>query len=226
IVYQLAGISLSVVFGRLGDIHGRHAIYGAGFAIMTVSFVLCGLAPNAFSLILFRLVQGLGAAMIASATRVLAMEAVPERAEGRANSYMTMGFHSGLLVGPPLGGFIIDLFDWRWIFFLMVPMGVAGVVLTVLRARAGRARVAAAQAPSIDYLGAALLVALTVLLTLLLDRRSVETLGSPRVGLAALTFVAALVGFVGDERRAPSPVGNHPLFRIRMFTFSVLSLLL
>ena len=226
IVYQLAGISLSVVFGRLGDMHGRHAIYGTGFAIMTVSFVLCGLAPNAFSLILFRLIQGLGAAMIASATRVLAMEAMPAGAEGRANSYMTMGFHSGLLVGPPLGGFIIDLVDWRWIFFLMVPMGVTGVVLTVLRARAGRPRVAAGQAPSIDYLGAALLVALTVLLTLLLDRRSVETLGAERAGVATLTFVALVVGFVAHERRAVSPVVNLALFRIRMFTFSVVSLLL
>src|SRR5262245_57206588 len=140
IVYQLAGISLSVVFGRLGDIHGRYAIYGTGFAIMTVSFVLCGVAPSAFWLIVFRLVQGLGAAMIASATRVLAMEAVPEGSEGRANGYMMMGFHSGLLVGPPLGGLVIDVLDWRWIFFLMVPMGVTGVILTVLRARGRRPR--------------------------------------------------------------------------------------
>src|SRR6516162_6695055 len=139
---------------------------------------------------------------------------------------MTMGFHSGLLVGPPLGGFIIDLFDWRWIFFLMVPLGVTGVALTVLRARAGRPRVAAGQAPSIDYLGAALLVALTVLLTLLLDRRSVETLGPERAGVATLTFVALVVGFVAHERRAVSPVVNLALFRIRMFTFSVVSLLL
>src|SRR2546430_12509026 len=135
IVYQLAGISLSVVFGRLGDIHGRYTIYGLGFAIMTVSFVLCGFAPNAFLLIVFRLVQGLGAAMIASATRVLAMEAVPEGAEGRANGFMTMSFHGGLLLGPPLGGLVIDLLNWRWIFFLLVPFGVAGVVLTSMPAR-------------------------------------------------------------------------------------------
>jgi EmrB/QacA subfamily drug resistance transporter len=226
IVYQLAGISLSVVFGRLGDIHGRHAIYGTGFAIMTVSFVLCGLAPSAFWLIVFRLIQGLGAAMIASATRVLAMEAVPEGAEGRANSYMTMGFHSGLLVGPPLGGFVIDLFDWRWIFFLMVPMGVAGVVLTVLRARGRRRAMPAGRAPSIDYLGAGLLIVLTVLLTLLLDRRSVEALGPERAGAAALVFGATVIGFLAHERRAASPVVNLALFKIRMFTFSVLSLLL
>ena len=226
IVYQLAGISLSVVFGRLGDIHGRYTIYGLGFAIMTVSFVLCGLAPNAFVLIVFRLVQGLGAAMIASATRVLAMEAVPEGSEGRANGYMTMGFHSGLLVGPPLGGLVIDLLDWRWIFFLMVPMGVTGVVLTVMRARKPRAVVPRGHTPSIDYVGAALLIALTVMLTLLLDRRSVETLGAERAFVMAVVFGATLLGFLAHERRAVSPVVNLALFRIRMFTFSVVSLLL
>jgi MFS family permease len=228
IVYQLAGISLSVVFGRLGDIHGRYTIYGLGFAIMTVSFVLCGLAPSAFLLIVFRLVQGLGAAMIASATRVLAMESMPEHAQGRANGYMTMGFHSGLLIGPPLGGLVIDLLDWRWIFFLMVPMGVLGVVLTVVRARKPRATATApaGRTPSIDYLGAALLIALTVMLTLLLDRRSVEALGSERAAVMALVFAGTLVGFLAHERRTVSPVVNLALFKIRMFTFSVLSLLL
>src|SRR5207253_10944647 len=180
IVYQLAGISLSVVFGRLGDIHGRYTIYGLGFAIMTVSFVLCGFAPNAFLLIVFRLVQGLGAAMIASATRVLASESMPEDAQGRANGYMTMGFHSGLLIGPPLGGLVIDLLSWRWIFFLMVPMGLFGVVLTVLRARKPRAAAAAGRAPSIDYRGAALLTALTVMLTPLPHRPTAEALGASR----------------------------------------------
>src|SRR5262245_10829140 len=224
IVYQLAGISLSVVFGRLGDIHGRSWIYGLGFAIMTVSSLACGLAPNALVLILFRLVQGLGAAMISSATRVLAMEAMPEGSEGRANGYMTMGFHSGLLLGPPLGGLVIDLVSWRWIFFLLVPMGVAGVVLTMMRPR--RRTIATDRASSIDYFGAALLIALTALLTLLLDRRSAQTLGAERAGVMALIFVATLVGFLSHERRAVSPVVNLALFRLRMFTCGILRVVL
>src|SRR2546422_3989377 len=170
ITYQLAGISLSVVFGRLGDIHGRHAIYGLGFAIMTASSLLCGLASSATQLIVFRFIQGLGAAMISSATRVLAMEAMPGGSEGRANGYMTMGFHSGLLIGPPLGGFVIDLLSWRWIFFLLVPMGLVGGIPTGLRAE-GRRSISNGRAPSIDYLGAVLLLAPPSMLTLLLGRR-------------------------------------------------------
>ena len=77
IAYELAGISLSVVFGRIGDIHGRYMIYGLGFAVMAASSLLCGVASSALALIVFRLIQGIGAAMIASATRVLAMEAMP-----------------------------------------------------------------------------------------------------------------------------------------------------
>ena len=225
IAYQLAGISLSVVFGRLGDVRGRFAIYGGGFAVMAASSLICGLAPNVLALILARAVQGIGAAMIASAARVLAIEALPEGAEGRTSGYMTMSFHSGLLLGPPAGGFLIDLVGWRWVFFLLSPIAAAGTVLTVLGAR--RRRTERRHGPiSIDYAGAGLLVALTIMLTILLDERAARMVGEGRKGMMALLFGATLVGFVVRETRATDPVVNLGLFRIRMFTFSVLSLLL
>src|SRR5215510_10138697 len=195
IAYQLAGICLSVVFGRLGDIHGRYAIYGTGFVVMTVSSALCGVAPGVGWLIVFRLVQGVGAAMIASATRVLAMEAMPEGAEGRANGFMTMSFHGGLLFGPPLGGLVIDWLSWRWVFFMLVPIGVAGTVLTALRAR-GRRVAASGRPPAVDYVGATLLVLLTMALTLLVDRRSAEAIGVGRRGPMIVAFTLALAGFL------------------------------
>jgi EmrB/QacA subfamily drug resistance transporter len=222
IAYQLAGICLSVVFGRLGDIHGRYAIYGGGFVVMTVSSVLCGLAPSVGWLIVFRLVQGIGAAMIASATRVLAMEASPEGAEGRANGFMTMSFHGGLLLGPPLGGFVID---WRWTFFLLAPIGALGTILTLLRARDRRAPPVEAP-PAVDYLGAGLLVVLTLVLTLVVDERSAQAIGAGSTGLLLAVFAIGLAGFLVHERRVVNPVVNLGLFRIRMFVFSVLSLLL
>src|SRR5438046_2415183 len=201
IPYPLAGICLSVVFGRLGDIHGRYPIYGAGFVIMTITSFLCGVAPSVGWLIVFRLVQGIGAAMIASAARVLAMEAMPEGAEGRANGFMTMSFHGGLLLGPPLGGLVIDLLNWRWIFFLLVPFGVAGIVLTAMRAR--RRRVApSGRPPAVDYVGATLLVVLTMALMLVVDRRSAEAIGVGQTGVMIVVFAPTLAGLLVHERPA------------------------
>src|SRR6266705_189793 len=168
ISYQLAGICLSVVFGRLGDVHGRYPIYGAGFVIMTITSFLCGVAPSVGWLIVFRLVQGIGAAMIASAARVLAMEAMPARRRRVAPS------------GRP---------------------------------------------PAVDYVGATLLVVLTMALTLLVDRRSAEAIGVGQTGVMIVVFALTLAGFLVHERRAVNPVVNLALFRIRMFVFSVLSLL-
>lgn len=224
IAYQIAGISLGIVFGRLGDIHGRYAIYGGGFVVMAVSAFLCGLAPTALWLVIFRLVEGVGAAMLASATRVLALEAMPEDAAGRANGFMTMSFHGGVLLGPPVGGLVIDVVSWRWIFFLLVPIGIAGVVLTAVRGRERRAG-PAGRRPAIDYVGAVLLVVLTVVLVVLLDRRAGEMVGAGGKGVLAAAFVAALAGFLAHERRTPDPVVNFALFRIRVFVASVVSLL-
>jgi EmrB/QacA subfamily drug resistance transporter len=225
IAYQLAGISLSVVFGRLGDIHGRYRIYGLGFGIMAVSSLLCGIVPNVLMLVLFRLIQGIGAAMISSVARVLAMEAMPEGSEGRANGFMTVAFHSGVMLGPALGGLVIDLVSWRWIFFLLVPLAVTGALLTATRARRPRAT-RGRQSASVDYLGAALLVVLTALLTVLLDRRSAQIIGAESKGVMTLAFGVMLVGFIAHESRTRNPVVNLSLFRIRMFTCSVLSLLI
>ena len=224
IAYQLAGISLSVVFGRVGDVYGRYAIYGLGFAILAATSLLCGLAANVLLLVLFRAFQGVGAAMISSATRVLAMDAMPEGSEGKANGLMTMSYHVGFLIGPPLGGLVIDWLGWRWVFFLLVPLGITGVVLTAMRARRVQ-EVTRGDRPPIDYVGAALLVAITVALSLLLDRKGAALVGAGRTSAMALVLVGAVVGFVVQEWRARDPIVNFALFRIRMFTASVVSLL-
>ena len=119
IVYQMAGIGLGVVCGRLGDIYGHHKMYGFGMAVMAVGSLLCGLSQDVIQLILFRFVQGVGGAMIQSSGRTLAFKAMPVGSEGKAQGLMAMSHQFGFFVGPPLGGLIIDWIHWRGIFFLL-----------------------------------------------------------------------------------------------------------
>ena len=224
ISYQLAGVSLSIVFGRLGDIYGRQRIYALGFAIVTASSFLCGMSQNVLQLIVFRFLQGLGAAMSQSASRALAMDAVPEGRVGKAQAFMTMAFHTGFFLGPPLGGFIIDYVHWRAVFFLIFGFGVVGTALSAARLKK-KPEAARPRRAAVDYTGAALLIALTFVLTLLLDKKAAEVIGIARKDVLLLAFGAALWGFLAHERKSPSPIMQLALFKIRMFACSVASLL-
>lgn len=104
--YQLSNVGLSLVFGRVGDLYGREKIFAIGFAVFALSSLLCGLSQSIVDLILFRMLQGAGGAMIQSISRALASEAMPEELSGRAQSAMTTAFHTGFLLGPTLGGVI------------------------------------------------------------------------------------------------------------------------
>jgi MFS family permease len=225
ISYQLAGVSLSMVFGRLGDIYGRQRIYALGFAIVTLSSFLCGMSQNVLQLIVFRFLQGMGAAMSQSASRALAMDAVPEGRAGKAQAFMTMAFHTGFFLGPPLGGLIIDYVHWRAVFFLIFGLGVLGTILSVARLRKKSEPAPASGRAAIDYAGAALLVGLTLVLILLLDHKAADLIGIARKDVLLVVFGAGLWAFLKHENRTASPVVHLSLFRIRMFAYSVVSLL-
>ena len=100
ISFQLSTISLSLVFGRIGDLHGRQSVFGVGLLIFTLGSFLCGLAQDILQLVSFRLLQGIGAAMAQAQGRVLAMEAAPENWAGKTQGLMTTAHHAGFLFGP------------------------------------------------------------------------------------------------------------------------------
>jgi len=159
LAYQISNIGLSINFGRVSDLWGREKIFALGFLVFSVSALLCGMSLNVTQLIASRFVQGVGGAMLQSSSRALAAESVPEELAGRAQGYMTTAHHVGFILGPSIGGFMIDYLSWRWSFFLLVPIGLCGTLLSL----AGLKRRPSADRPdvSIDYLGAALLIATT-----------------------------------------------------------------
>lgn len=223
--YQLSNIGLSIIFGRLADLWSREKIFALGFLVFAVSSLLCGFSGTVLQLILFRFLQGVGGAMLQSSSRALAAEAVPEKIGGRAQGYMTTAHHVGFLLGPGIGGVMIDYLNWRWSFFFLVPIGLIGAGVTLMSIlRRGENK--PSKLVSVDYVGAFLLVATTTSLVLIFDRRTSEILGTSFRLLLGAVFIVCLVGLVSYEARARNPFVKLDLFRIRPFTFSVFSLLL
>ncbi len=224
IVYQMAGIGLGVICGRLGDLYGHHKMYGFGMAVMAVGSLLCGLSQDVLQLILFRFLQGVGGAMIQSSGRTLAFRAMPTGSEGKAQGLMAMSHQFGFFVGPPIGGLIIDLVHWRGIFiFLFVP-SLVGAALCYMTGRA----VASPPRPhqAIDFRGAALFLGLTILVTMLMDQKVAAMLGSRSEVLLAIAFGGMLWGFIHHENRTRSPMINMSFFSVPAFGFGSAGLLI
>jgi EmrB/QacA subfamily drug resistance transporter len=223
--YQLSNIGLSVVFGRISDMWGREKMFALGFFVFAVSSLLCGVSQTVFQLILARFVQGVGGAMLQSSSRALAAESVSEDLAGRAQGFMTTAHHVGFILGPGIGGVMIDYFSWRWSFYLLVPVGFAGTLLAMVNMRRRRA-VPSQYSGAIDYLGAALLFAITSTLVFLFDRRTGQALGGSLKMVLSAVFCASLFAFLFHESHTASPFVNLQLFKIRRFSFSVVSLLI
>jgi len=222
--YQLSNIGLSVIFGRISDLWGREKMFALGFLVFAVSSLLCGFSQTVLQLIVARFVQGVGGAMLQSSSRALASESVTEDLAGRAQGYMTTAHHTGFILGPSIGGLMIGYFSWRWSFFLLAPIGFGGMLLALMNMK--RRQVAPQHAiGSIDYLGAALLFAITTTLVFIFDRRTHQLIGSSTKFFLFAVFIASLAAFLAHESRARSPIVNLELFKIRRFSFSVVSLL-
>lgn len=222
--YQLSNIGLSIIFGRISDLWGREKMFALGFLVFAASSLLCGFSQSVLQLIIARFVQGVGGAMLQSSSRALAAESVTEDLAGRAQGYMTTAHHVGFILGPSIGGLMIDYLSWRWSFFLLAPVGFVGTALALVNLKRRR-HTAQATPLSIDYLGAALLFAITTTMVFLFDRRTHQIASDSVQNLLIVVLVASFAGFLLHESRTNNPFVDLELFKIRRFSFSVISLL-
>ncbi len=126
--YILVSTVFLLTFGRVADMFGRVRMYNLGFVIFTIGSALCGLAGNATQLILFRLVQGSGAAMMVVNSVAIITEVFKPNERGKALGINAITWSIGGVAGPILGGLILTLASWRWIFFINVPIGIFGAL--------------------------------------------------------------------------------------------------
>jgi EmrB/QacA subfamily drug resistance transporter len=128
-------ISLSVFIpasGWVADHFGAKHVFRAAIVVFTLGSVLCGIAPSLWFLVLARIIQGLGGAMMLPVGRLVLLRSVSRAQMVSALSWLTMPALIGPIMGPPLGGFIVTYFSWRWVFDINIPIGVIGVVAVSL----------------------------------------------------------------------------------------------
>ena len=221
--YILISTVFLLTFGRVADMIGRVRMYNLGFVVFTIGSALCGISQSATQLILFRLVQGAGAAMMMVNSLAIITEVFPPNERGRTLGINGITWALGGIAGPLLGGLILTAADWRWIFYINVPIGILG---TVWAYRALHEMSKPKQGEAFDPLGAATfslgLVALLIALTLGIE---FSWTSLPILSLFTL-FVVMLVVFFWWELRAKSPVLDLSLFQNRVYNFSVLAAML
>jgi len=221
IAYLLTLAALVVPLGRLGDLVGRKVLYTWGFVVFVGGSGLCGLAPNLSWLIVFRVAQAIGAAMLQANSVAIITAAVPRRALGRAIGVQGAAQAVGLSVGPSVGGLLIDSLGWRWVFFIAVPFGLVGAVLAWLVLPRTRQTSVADPSPApeqFDWLGAALLGPSVGLILLGLTYGNSWGWTSPTLLTTLGLAVACLAMLVYVERRSASPLLDLGLLRMRSFS--------
>lgn len=221
LAYLLAVTGLLLSLGRLSDMVGRRQMYIVGSGLFTLMALLCGFAPSLSFLILLRMVQAVGAAMMFSTSLAILSERFPDHQRGRALGLAAAAISAGVAVGPALGGVVLGAFSWQAVFWMEVPLG----LLATLGAMATLP--ADAHPPSaerLDLPGAALsLVSMTALvLALVVASDTGRVVWRPLAGVG----MAAGLAFIWRERTAAYPLLNLDLFRDSTFWASSLAGLL
>lgn len=221
-VYLLAQAATVPIYGKLADVVGRKPVMIAGVAIFLLGSVLCALAPTMVTLIVARAVQGLGAGAVQPMAQTIVADVYTLAERAKVQGYMASVWAISSVVGPTLGGLFTTYLDWRWIFWVNLPLGALALWLlrrfTESHERTDR---------RIDVLGATLLTfgSAAMILWLLEGGVSWAWLSTPSVALVAGGLVL-LVGFALHQRRSPDPVLPSWLFRQRLLvTTSAISLL-
>ena len=212
--YLLAATVSTPLWGKLGDLYGRKALYQICILVFIAGSVLCGIAQDMTQLIVFRAIQGVGGGGLMVLAQAIIGDVVAPRDRGRYQGVFGAVYGLSSVAGPLIGGFLVDQLDWRWTFYVNVPIAAVALVVTalVLPASVRRRQV------RIDYAGTLLLsggVSALVLLTSL-GGTSFEWVSWQSAVLVGVAVVL-LVLFVPSQRRAADPVMPLRLFAQPVF---------
>lgn len=212
--YLLASTAIVPVVGKLSDIYGRRLWYLIGIAVFITGSILCGTAGTMIQLIAFRGLQGLGGGMLMPISQTIIGDLFPGVQRAKVQGFMAGTFGFASIMGPKLGGWIVDFWNWRWAFWINLPLGILAAVAVARGLKETRG-----QGPrSIDYWGSVTMTAgVSLMLLALVEGGHRYAWTSPQI-LGLFTASAVLLAlFLWIESRATDPVIRLGLFKNRIF---------
>lgn len=223
LIAALVATGLTMVAGRAGDLYGRKRLYLVGWVIFGVGLVLASLANTIETLLAFRALQAVGVAMVVANGNAIITEAFPDNERGRALGIVGSVVGAGLMTGPIVGGILLDLGDWRALFWMRVPIVFVALALafTMIREKHGDHAVR-----KLDIPGSVTMFAFLSLILLAVNRGQAWGWTSPTIVTLLVVGFASFAAFIRIELRTESPVLSLALFRARGFSVAVASLVI
>jgi DHA2 family multidrug resistance protein len=221
--YVVANVIVIPMTSWFAAVFGRRNYFIGSMVLFTLASFFCGHATNLWEMVIFRFLQGAGGGAMLSTSQAILVETFPPEELGLANSLFGLGVVVGPTVGPTLGGWITDSYNWRWIFYVNLPIGIVAVLMAMAFLPDPKD---VRKITGIDWTGIALLILGIGSLQVVLERGESEDWFSTRyITILAFTALVALASFIWRELTTPNPVVDLRVFRDRslavgtVFTF-------
>jgi DHA2 family multidrug resistance protein len=221
--YVVANVIVIPMTGWLSSVFGRRNYFAGSIVLFTIASFFCGHATGIWELVVFRFVQGVGGGALLSTSQSIIVETFPPEELGLANGLFGLGVVVGPTIGPTLGGWITDNYNWPWIFYVNIPIGIIACFLTLTFIHDPKEK---HHGGRVDWAGIALLVAGIGSLQVVLERGEREDwFSAPYIVVLTAVAVLGIIGFIARELTAEHPVVNLRVLKDRslavgtLFTF-------
>ncbi|SHK75188.1 drug resistance transporter, EmrB/QacA subfamily [Anaerocolumna jejuensis DSM 15929] len=217
-IYLIAVSATMLLFGRLGDIYGKAIVFQIGLVVFTLGSLLCGISDSLIILLTARVIQAVGAAGLMSNSQGIITQVFPDNERGRALGINGAFVALGSLVGPSLGGFIVDYTKWEYIFWINIPIGIIVVILSLKLLPRSKNKLD----EKVDLPGSLLFLVFIVLLFGGLGQVQQLGFSSPSVLISLFVSVILFCLFIRREKRIEMPLLELSLFHSKWFSISLI----
>ena len=214
LVYWLVTASVLLNFGRLSDMFGRVKLYNMGFALFTLGSGLCSISQTGEQLILFRIIQALGAAFLFSNSAAIITDTFAENERAKALGLNQTSIVVGSVIGLVLGGFLTSYLGWRSIFWVNLPIGIFATIWSYAKLR----ELGVIRMEKIDWLGNTTFAGGLSMILLGITLATFKIINPYEIFLSIIGGLALLVLFIIIEKKVSRPMFDLSLFKIRLFT--------